>query len=72
MPEVISGRKSSYALGEEVEMPDIRQSELDAAQNEFFNVRDEIRTMLDTLTLVQLQKTAEKLRDIVNGFAMNQ
>ena len=65
---MITTKKTAEATN----MADIKQSELNAAQDEFFQIRNEISSMMDNLTLVQLQKAAEKMRDIVNGFSMNQ
>lgn len=63
-------RKRARAL-EEADLADIRQAELMAAQNEFWKLRQEISNRLDTLTLVQLQKMADKVREISDGFNMS-
>lgn len=71
MPEIASAKKSS-PINEDADLSDIRQSELSVMQDKFFNLRDEIRTRLETLTLVQLEIVANKVRETVDGFSMNQ
>lgn len=55
----------------EVDMADVKKKELSLAQQEFFNLQDELFNMVDNLTLVQFQKVNEKVRELINTFELN-
>lgn len=50
----------------EADMGDVLQSELSAAQDEFWKTRQELDILLDDMTLVQRQKVNEMIRDFKN------
>ena len=63
--------KKTARTSEEMDMADVKQTELSMAQEEFFKLREELHMMVDKLTLVQFQRVNEKVREVINAFDMN-
>lgn len=58
-------------LSEISALDDVKRVQLNQAQNEFFRLDDDLRSMIEPLTLVQRQKVNELVADFISRLDAN-